>query len=784
MLDKEACCLVSQAIYEDLVLSFRNQGLLRNQLGPRVNQSHQVFFICRFPSELCTLQNHMDLFVISEDDLESIRTALAGTRCISVVLFQVQTHVQEKIIQLYQDATKLSFVCLFHECFVNAVCFDLITAVCTALRRRLGRVHCISKYQEFAYAPFGQTKKVTKSIYLILLHSSFTANGFEVISPNLEYAETWLCNSKVLTTTVQERIKSMTGVVRFRAHRTGIPVQTTLGVTDRCCITFCISVTRIHELAGPLEQVYQSLRKEVCQLDRQEVQRVLPLIWNGGKNRLPVFFAHQAFTLLDFRKYARQPDTQTQNRIQEILISMDIPYHFQKRSILIVYASGTLLETFRQALFNEDIVLPFGREEGCIQCKVGSNAQPDSWQVELQIVGSTEYEAYQVEDDGTLLDNKGDVILELIQFLVQEYDASSIRAAIVHMQGKGQQKVIAFLANSCIQQQIPCAIKDHQGIARILQYKQPDVFTDPQMSNVHVKEMRADHHIISQTKGINQRARISAFIPFPRNELSRRRFNRVRSINVNVNRKDILCTILDEAVPVCLVNHELAIQDAASLLELLFREQPILNHHSVFLPCSFHCPEQLSKDEVSQDSLLTLPYCSSIVHCHLNYNQTLTIHQPRFEDGQVSKCISNSLQLVIYERTDIILFLTGQFAILDLFETAPKGRILTTWKVPDNSVPTYPFPNATSPPTAVRDDITKESKASRVKTKLPSRNALLEANKHNALQTAHSKSCLLLLAAMGTQQNMTLVLFSRRLTAIEALRGRPLLKEHTLPLKP
>ena len=97
MLDKEACCLVSQAIYEDLVLSFRNQGLLRNQLGPRVNQSHQVFFICRFPSELCTLQNHMDLVVISEDDLEPIRTALAGTRCISVVLFQVQTHVQEKL---------------------------------------------------------------------------------------------------------------------------------------------------------------------------------------------------------------------------------------------------------------------------------------------------------------------------------------------------------------------------------------------------------------------------------------------------------------------------------------------------------------------------------------------------------------------------------------------------------------------------------------------------------------------------------------------------------------
>ena len=97
MLDKEACCLVSQAIYEDLVLSFGNQGLLGSHLGPRVNQSHQVFFICRFPSELRTLQNHKDLFVISEDDLEPIRTALAGTQHISVALFQVQTHIQEKL---------------------------------------------------------------------------------------------------------------------------------------------------------------------------------------------------------------------------------------------------------------------------------------------------------------------------------------------------------------------------------------------------------------------------------------------------------------------------------------------------------------------------------------------------------------------------------------------------------------------------------------------------------------------------------------------------------------
>ena len=97
MLDKEACCLVSQAIYEDLVLSFHNRGLLRSHFGPRVNQSHRVFFICRFPSELSTLQNHKDLFVISEDDFDPIHTALAGTQSVSIVLFQAQTHIQKRL---------------------------------------------------------------------------------------------------------------------------------------------------------------------------------------------------------------------------------------------------------------------------------------------------------------------------------------------------------------------------------------------------------------------------------------------------------------------------------------------------------------------------------------------------------------------------------------------------------------------------------------------------------------------------------------------------------------
>ena len=66
MLDKEPCCLIAQAIYEDLVLSFDDQGLLKKHFGPRTVKSHQVFFVCRFPSQLRTFKNHKDLFVVSE----------------------------------------------------------------------------------------------------------------------------------------------------------------------------------------------------------------------------------------------------------------------------------------------------------------------------------------------------------------------------------------------------------------------------------------------------------------------------------------------------------------------------------------------------------------------------------------------------------------------------------------------------------------------------------------------------------------------------------------------
>ena len=681
MLDKEAFCLIAQAIYDDLLLLLVGQGALRRHLIQPAGSTHKIFFICRFPSASNTSHYHEDLKVISEDEMGILQSALAGTQSVSVVLFQVQTHFQKKVLQLYQDADKLAYVCLFHECFVNATCVDLVTAVCSSLRRHLSRVHCVSKYQEFVYSPDGNQKKVTKSTYFVIFHSSFTTGGIEVISPCIEYSETWLCNSAVLTPQIHEEIKPVPEIFRFRLHTNAVPVQTTLGVTDRSCISFSISSTKAEHSSSSLEHIYQSLRNGIGEFDKRELQRVMPLLWVGSQHAVPSFFLHQFVTLVDCRQHSKQPQSRAMCKIQEILLSMDIHYHFQKRSILVLYAAGATLEAFRQAIFHADIILPFGREEGCFQCKFEPGPIQDSWHVELQTAGSTNYEAYQIEDDGTLTTKEGGIQIELSAYLSHTFDAVRIRPAIVHVQGKGQQKVVTFLACSNILPHIPGVIKDHQGTDRLLYYKQPEVIAEAPFSNIFVKESRIDRHVISQTKGSNQGAKLSAFFPIRRNDLSRKRFNSVKQSNLYINQHDVLCTILDEAVPICLVNQDLTTQDAIILLDLLLHRKPILDHHSTFFDCSLNEPTVEEQTCSSEGDIIVLPPQAGIVHCHLRSNQVLTVFQPRFEDGAVCQCTRNGLHLSVCECTDLILFLTGKINIFDLFLTAPKGRVATTWQV-------------------------------------------------------------------------------------------------------
>ena len=48
MLDKEPCCLIAQAIYNDLFLAITGQGPLRQHLSHRTAEFHKIYFVCRY----------------------------------------------------------------------------------------------------------------------------------------------------------------------------------------------------------------------------------------------------------------------------------------------------------------------------------------------------------------------------------------------------------------------------------------------------------------------------------------------------------------------------------------------------------------------------------------------------------------------------------------------------------------------------------------------------------------------------------------------------------------
>ena len=119
-------------------------------------------------------------------------------------------------------------------------------------------------------------------------------------------------------------------------------------------------------------------------------------------------------------------------------------------------------------------------------------------------------------------------------------------------------------------------------------------------------------------------------------------------------------------------------QDVSQLLNILLHEKNVLNHHSIFLACQILRPVPYSQ---GNPTITVLPPTGCIVHCQLNSGQILNVLQPRFERGRVSKCLSNVLQLAVYDHTNLILFLPGQIGIYDLFECAPEGRILNVWHI-------------------------------------------------------------------------------------------------------
>ena len=270
----------------------------------------------------------------------------------------------------------------------------------------------------------------------------------------------------------------------------------------------------------------------------------------------------------------------------------------------------------------------------------------------------------------------GLVDADLCDELQKVLGATQIRPAIVHVQDKGHQKIVAFVASPHLLPRIPGIFVDHKGQKGIVHYKQPDVYNTERTSNIYVKETKTDHHVGAHSKGLCQGARLSGFFPLPGNSMSRRRFGQLQVFSFEIGSRDISVDILDEIVPICLIEAELSRKEVSNLFDILMRQKHLLDHHTIFLECTASKPPPCQHNN---EVITELPEHECIVHCQIERGQKLHILQPRFERGRVSKCVSNALELSVYVRSNLLLFLPGQIEVHDIFESAPIGRILSVW---------------------------------------------------------------------------------------------------------
>ena len=610
--------------------------------------------------------------VVGEDEYNNVCAAASGSHPIDIVIYGIQSRLQDIILQLYHSGTQLRHVLLFHECTLSATCVDLTIGVCTSLKRHRAHIQRISKYKSFEFAQNGGSRTFTKATYFVALNATRNVNSFEVFSPSLEYAETWLCSSKSFTSQIQAAITAVPGVFRFRVYTHDPPLHTELGATDRCCVTFGIAESEVQTVTDSLVSIYACLSQEVASSAQQDLQRVIPLFWNVRPSDATTFYCFHTVTFLDIRSCTQEERWQ----LQSILIDMNIPYYIQKRLLLVIYAEGTELENFRLRTFQEQIKIPFGKEEGSLQCSFTAGTDENLWTVNICTTGSDTHEAFQIEDDGSLMMKDEIVDVEFSKKLQKVLGAIQIRPAIVHVQDKGQQKVVAFYASPTLFPRIPSTFIDHKACKRIVHYKQPDVHTTERTSNIYVKETKTDHHVGAHNKGLCQGARLSGFFPLPGNSMSRRRFGQLQVFSFEIGKKDVAVDLLDEIVPICFVEAELSMKEASYLLDILMKQRHLLDHHTIFLECTTTKPPlQLHKGDV----ITTLPEHESIIHCQIEPGQKLQVLQPRFERGKVSRCLNNALELSVYDRANLILFLPGQMDIHDVFGKAPVGRILSIW---------------------------------------------------------------------------------------------------------
>ena len=134
-------------------------------------------------------------------NIANICAVVTGNHPIDIIIYGIQSRLQDNILQLYHSGSQLRHVLLFHECSFSATCIDLTIGACTSLRRHRAHIQRISKYKSFEFAQNGRLRTFTKATYFIALSATRNVNSFEVYSPSLEYAETWLCFQQVPHTT-------------------------------------------------------------------------------------------------------------------------------------------------------------------------------------------------------------------------------------------------------------------------------------------------------------------------------------------------------------------------------------------------------------------------------------------------------------------------------------------------------------------------------------------------------------------------------------------------------
>ena len=88
--------------------------------------------------------------------------------------------------------------------------------------------------------------------------------------------------------------------------------------------------------------------------------------------------------------------------------------------------------------------------------------------------------------------------------------------------------------------------------------------------------------------------------------MSRRRFGQLQVFSFEIGKRDIAVDLLDEIVPICLVEAELSTKEVTHLLDILMRQKHLLDHHTIFLECTTSKPPPNSTMEMSSQLYLSM----------------------------------------------------------------------------------------------------------------------------------------------------------------------------------